>query len=227
MIIFPHIPKTSGTSIRLQLEKDSGIRVLYDYFTDYPLSSNPSVVNARLLDRKRISNEAESILSNYDFIMGHFMADKYLSCEEIGGCDLICFVRDPVERVISHYYFWKKGIEIGLRKEEEFKTIKLLDDIRNGMTLIQFARTKEMINFYKIFFADRDISDFSFIGQTERFDDSINIINSRFGTNFISARELITRKEIYRDEIKSCYDEIIGLNKDNYKYYEKALKYFW
>jgi hypothetical protein len=228
LIIFPHIPKTAGTSLRVQLSSFDNKRLLIDDLEDYPFSLNKNVLDSREIFKSKAISNKDILLSSYDVIFGHFIADKYVFLKNYTDYNLICFLRNPTERTISHYFYWKKMLATGTVGEVLLNNLPFLNQIAdNTMSLEEFSKLPQVKNFYKIYFGSNQISDFSFIGISERFDESIAIINKKFGTNFISLRENVVEKVKYLEEINNCYHKIEKVNEENYYYYNLALKTFW
>ncbi len=130
-IIHLHIPKTAGTAFRSAFEKAAGGK----------LRVCPHFNERRLADIDQ---------SQYDFFSGHF---GFKTATELGG-EIITVLRNPVDRFVSVYYFWRrlyeKGIEKSVRTDlatryplSEFVKIRdepsLLGALHNTMTW-QIAR---------------------------------------------------------------------------------------
>jgi len=229
MILFQHIPKTGGTSLYKQIQGK-----LLSIYDDFPMSDNISISENREKKHKILIKSKYELVKLYDTIFGHFIAGDYIFLKEITNVDLICFMRQPTERVISNYCMWKSDWFQNLADnspEYSFhKTIHPELDLimSNKMSLVEFSQTEKNKSVYRRYLGTCSIEDYSFIGITERFNESIEIINKRFGTKFIPLKENVT----YRDsnilqEIKKYYNEIEKANEQNYHYYNLALKTFW
>ena len=96
-------------------------------------------------------------MSKFNAIEGHFYARKYK--DFYPEYDFVTFLRDPVERVISH-----------------FNIIVSRQD-RLGINIKKFARIYK--NFHKSLIGD-DLSLYSFIGITEMFNFSVNQFYKHF-----------------------------------------------
>ena len=92
-IVFPHIMKTGGTSLIAWLQRHYFIETVLTEASTWPeLYSLPS----DLLAKKR-------------FVRGHFGSGILNIFGEQNGFASIALVRDPVARVISHYWHYKKA----------------------------------------------------------------------------------------------------------------------
>ena len=88
--IFFHIPKTAGNSIVTALRETFGTESVY-------YSRNPRVLTREYLEH----------LENFKFLAGHY---TYAHIKPLRReLYTITFMRDPVERVISNYYFYRNS----------------------------------------------------------------------------------------------------------------------
>lgn len=103
MLVSVHIPKTGGiTFLRTVLEPTFGDRILLDY-EDKPLAHDAAERNAhahRFLP-------GDDLLARYDCVHGHFLAVKYANAAT--PCEFACWLRDPVERVLSRFFYAQRG----------------------------------------------------------------------------------------------------------------------
>lgn len=98
-IIFPHVPKSGGTSLKIQLEQ-SGLKTFMDY--DWPPGLSPWL--RKNSDRRNAEFKLLDF-SNFDLVFGHFPIERYDS----GDYRYVALVRDPYDRVISqlNYLFFR------------------------------------------------------------------------------------------------------------------------
>lgn len=83
LLLSVHIPKTGGITLFNLLEQRFGKGLV----SDYP-------------DRKGLEGRTDIV----EAIHGHFEISKYL--ELVPGARIITFLREPLDRAISHYYYW-------------------------------------------------------------------------------------------------------------------------
>lgn len=189
--IFLHIMKTGGTSLRHSLDETFGKKLLVD----------PSHRLDRLTD-KGILRLHKSLLvypknyKDYEIIFGHFNYRKYRHL----GRPTITILRDPVERVRSHY---SAGIKRQVISLENF-----CKATANTMT----------------FMTGGDLSKFYFVGIAEYYSETLQYISKivdkqlfeyRFNTN----ANKMTLNQYHIETIKQY-------NQDDLKLYKEALKYF-
>ncbi|ADE15674.1 conserved hypothetical protein [Nitrosococcus halophilus Nc 4] len=170
-IVFVHIPKAAGTSLKEAiLEKVGDDNLYFDY--NRPLAKTDLHRKACCLFSSVTARpSAEAI------IFGHFLAGKYA---RFNGCyfrprkkiDYAVFLRDPLQRAISHFFFWKRTVIDGHRVWKRF--------CRENWSLERFLLSEEHTNFQAKFLWRFPLSQFSFIGLTEHFDDSIKMLGRVF-----------------------------------------------
>jgi Sulfotransferase family len=163
LIISIHIPKTGGTTF-LEFLKAGVQEVLY-------LDWGPGSKDNRLYrHRKRLAAQFESItdlesLSGRSVIHGHFKAGKYLP--KFPKAIYVTWLRDPVERVASHYFFWQR---------RPFMDDALCNKvITEKMTLEEFARLEAIRNVQHRFLSPLGVEGFAFIGITEEYERSLEL----------------------------------------------------
>jgi hypothetical protein len=114
---FLHIPKTAGTSISTWIQAQGGLRMC------------PDNLWSQLLRRDRAA------LQEFDFFAGHFytgLAD-YLNRE----LNTFTFLRNPVERSISHY--------LHIMREQEHYLYQRAHELGSFMAFMQDPQTMPML----------------------------------------------------------------------------------
>jgi len=208
-IISIHIPKTAGTSFRKLLE--------LNYENSFEWIKRDNKLNCFCEKKYCRLNKGIRV------IHGHFPVFKDLT-KYYPNAKLITWIRDPVERLISHYYFFKFYPRHG-NKQQDF----MLD---LDLSIIQFAKIKQIGYFYKRFLKyleELKYEDFYFIGIVEEFDNYIDILADKLGWQYKdkfferksgnridpTEKELLELKEILSEEIK-FYDSIRVKNRKLY-----------
>lgn len=159
-LIFVHVPKTGGNSIRASIEdKFSAPKVLRDY-TDRPddPSSPMNIDPAGFLTRAVLSRPAA--LTGKVAVVGHFWIRKY---DDVDAKVRATILRHPLDRTMSHYFYW-------MTRESHGQLLH--DHVRqHSLSLIEFARLPTIRWFYtKIFFRGVDMGQFDVVG---RFDECV------------------------------------------------------
>jgi len=160
MIISVHLPKTAGSSFKASLHQNFDHKLLLDY-EDLPLNTpvferNKNVFTSGLINAERDFGETECI-------HGHFMPAKYLLLNSIKPLKFVTWMRHPVDRVISHYYFWQRRYNPDAPPLH--KRI-----VEEKWSLEKFCLSDEMKNIYQQFLWGFPIWNFDFIGITEYYE---------------------------------------------------------
>lgn len=160
-IIAIHIPKTAGLTLLHYLRQH------FNVYEDNKLVEveiaklnkewkRPSLIEA-ISERSRII----AMTSDYNCIAGHFYAKKY---KFYPNAKFITFVRDPLERMMSNYFFWKKVYEAGNPGKDPY-----LDSIfKRNISLSEFLLEKKFKNYQYTFVKEMNLEKFSFIGVADR-----------------------------------------------------------
>jgi hypothetical protein len=205
-IIFMHIPKTAGRTLRSILEKNySKDEVIRTY-------SNKQIEQFQSLSK----NEKDKL----KLIIGHNFFGMHEQLE--GPFSYITMLRDPIERVLSLYYFILrepgtpmyikyngKGLEYFL--EEEPQTINWQTRFAAGGEL-NLAKAKDHLEKY-----------FSVVGISERFNESLLLIEKELGLKNLTYKSInVTpnrpRKEDLSPHILKKVEENVNLDIELYNY---------
>jgi len=162
--LFLHMPKCAGTSVGDLLKKVSKTEVSLDYgdsFFRVPLPAR----NVRLLDSLMHPIEPPP----HKIVYGHFFPVKYIGATLNRGdgrrLRLVTIVRDPIDRLRSHYEFWRSG---------EFSDHYLWRKLKSeDWSFEEFAFCKEMKNYYSQYLFQIPVGAFSYIGLFERLEQSV------------------------------------------------------
>ncbi|PKG98955.1 sulfotransferase family 2 domain-containing protein [Paraglaciecola sp. MB-3u-78] len=118
VILFAHIPKTAGSSLRdigmKNCERSLTLHVAHD--------RSGKGISEQIKQFNQLS--AESPIDGQTIVLGHFGFSMH---EYLGQSDFqyITMLRDPVDRVVSHFYHLKSTAHPGV----------------SGLSLIEFARS--------------------------------------------------------------------------------------
>ena len=174
-----HVMKTAGTSLRLMLQEDLGRKAVFPNSKDlckrphgwYPLADE---VVARF-----------SSLRAHRLLVGHFPAAilSALPKRYLGAV----FLRDPIQRslsVLTHYAEILRSSPDELVRDTGFMATKILDYQTKilGGECIDDPNQHDRVDDRTLDRALRRIEDLAFVGITERFAESCNVFDVRFGT---------------------------------------------
>ena len=201
LIIFLHIPKTAGTSLRDIIERNFDEKAIFTIDGKNPRES------IKLFNSLKSADKA-----SFSLVQGHgeFGAIKDLPQKQI---KYITFVRNPVERVLSYYSyilsdsFKRPQAEVAESMSLKKYLISKCDwQMNNHQTRMiagnvppeYGACNEEVLERAK----NNIISHFHFVGIAERFDESILTMSKFLGWKIPFYKKLnITRKRITQDTL--------------------------
>jgi len=160
-VVSCHIPKTAGTSFLEVLRSVYGEEFVFRDYGDRP-SSGGSIYNKDhgVWEKKKRKEDIKSLSSgNFKCVHGHFILNKYLG--EFPEAKRIAWIRDPVTRVVSHYFHSKKR--------------------NQSLTIEQLISDRYLQNQMVRFLGTVDPSDLDFIGISEMFDQEVERAAKQFG----------------------------------------------
>lgn len=222
-IVIVHIPKAAGNSLKSVISDKVGAdNIYFDY--NRPLAKGDFQRKAYCLTASITAKPREEAL-----IFGHFLVGKYARFngyyfrrrKEIA---YVIFLRDPLQRAISHFFFWKRTAVNGHRVWERF--------IWENWSLERFLLSREHTNFQAKFLWRFPLSQFDFIGLTEYFDDSVKML----GCIFPLLKDLPIKVEnrnpqsVAGESYKvdsGLASEFMRRNKLDYDLYDQAVKLFF
>jgi hypothetical protein len=210
LIVSIHIPKTAGSSFR-QLLADA-------YGDDLCLRYGQTPLRHRTDDTPipPVSIEGDQRCTA---VHGHFVADRVRLPPGVEP-RYVVWLRHPVERLISHYLFWRRQPYL-----DQPLCRRLLDE---DLSVEAFAAEPAMRDLQSFFLGALPLERFAFVGITERFADGVARFNERFGLNLRAPPLLNTNPERgdhgYRSLVGTrAYARITALNRRDMTLYETAL----
>ena len=179
MLIFLHIPKTAGVTLQHVLLREYGKRQSYRLWS-----------MKREEESRRFLELPDADKARYRLLFGHF--DYGIHEQVPGDSEYITILRDPVDRILSHYYYARANTFHPLHKTIHENGLSLTDYVRkgisseldNGQVKALSARwclpgtcTRECLDL-----ALRNLeSHFSVVGLTEQFDESLLVMKRALG----------------------------------------------
>ncbi|MEA1953749.1 MAG: sulfotransferase family 2 domain-containing protein [Campylobacterota bacterium] len=206
-ILFVHIPKTAGTSFRLAAKKEfSKENTFYDYS---PSSTETSRYILDYVYEKQDMYKLSQKFKQHNklFLSGHFHAGKYMPLFET--LNVVTFVRNPVDQVLSHYKHYVKN--------NNYKK-----------DIITFIKENRFKNIQSKMLGGRALELYGFIGLTEEYNKSIELINSYYGLNLevLTLNTAVENKKLDELFTIETIDLIKKENKKDIELYEKAKQIF-
>lgn len=229
-IVFLHIPKTGGNTLYFVIDNI--------YPADRVYTIEPDKKKKPL---EKFRNLSDNEKRNIKILRGHmgFGQHKFLP----QPCTYITMLRDPVERVISHYYFVLESPQHGLHDKvtlsqmelKEYVTSGISIELNNGQTRMISGLKSEYNYGYgenpleKLITAKNNLNKyFSVIGLTERYDETLILLKREFGWDWPFYRRVnVTKGKIARGKIPASTIEIIKeYNRLDIELYDYARKLF-
>lgn len=202
MLISLHLPKTAGTSFRSTLESTYGSTLLKDY-GDTPLHLAKSKRNKKAF-KDGLANGRRKF-SGTECIHGHFLPLKYLLLSGRQDITFVTWMREPVERLLSHYYYWKATYD---PKNSHSLHKKMMQE---GWTLERFCLGEEFRNTYDQFLYGFPLEYFSFIGVTEHHDEDFEFFTKEIiGIESAPVTLNQTKREPGQYEIPNSFREKVA-----------------
>jgi hypothetical protein len=166
MLISVHLPKTAGSSFLAALECHFGERLLED-FADRPLHTSAFRRNFHAVQAYLRNALPRSDLEAVECIHGHFLPLKYVSLQTASSKKYVVWMRDPIERQASHYFYWIRNYNPRRAGQLHRRVVE------EEWSLERFCLGPEMRNIYSKFLWGFSLSRFDFIGITEFYETEI------------------------------------------------------
>ncbi len=173
MLISLHLPKTAGTSFLALLESVYGDALLRDY-CDRPI--NRAVVARRLRALRGCLRYAAppARVRAARCIHGHFLPLKYALLPAREGRRFVVWLRDPVERLASHYHYWYRSYNPPDAGRLHRRVVE------ERWSLERFCLGPELRDLYSAFLWGFPLSRFDFVGITEHYAEDVNEFSEHF-----------------------------------------------
>lgn len=213
LIVSIHVPKTGGETFRDILEAMTDGHVQRDY-ADRPLA--PPSVGRRL----RLAAARPHLEPGTRAVHGHFIATKYY--RRFPEARYMAWLREPVERLASHYHYWKRS------PDRQNPTCRRL--IEEDLSLPAFAALPEMRDVQTRFLGEVPVARLDFVGLTERYQTSLELFRRAFYPGLVVDGE---RRNVNPERSGEGYglDEatraaIADLNREDVQLYAEAERRF-
>ena len=155
-LIYVHFPKAAGTALVQSLRSHYGESALPDYSHSPPDSW---------------SHDPPAPGPEVRAVFGHFHANRYAAYSEAFRFTIL---REPVDNLISIYYFWRNYPPSTYPAHERFLAEK--------PTILEFAEYPELRRLASSgYFGGVDIGDLDFVGFFERRKDDLSKLSALLG----------------------------------------------
>jgi hypothetical protein len=188
--IFVHIIKTGGTTLREVIKKIYGSKYLLDRSWKRNKKSRIYVPET--------SKYPEDYKKFY-VIHGHFTAKKY---SHLKKWKMITFLRNPIERIISHFSSWS-------------------GNYKKDISIIEFAKIYAN---HMTYITGGNLDQFDFIGLTEYYDESIKQLQKTLSLKFPNQYPYKNKTPKKVKITKKQKRIIVDLNREDIALYEKVLR---
>lgn len=198
-LVFLHIPKTGGTSLRLELEKSFKV---YNYYYEKLIINN---------------NKDIKINDDYQIVAGHrqfIFLNKYFSIEKN---IYLTILRNPIERYISHFNHYKHESKID--SFDNFLKKRKFDNLQVKMLSNMKSPSLEQ--------AFENLEKFKIIGLNENYNELLNNLKTHFPEfKFNNLRKNVSieknKNALLIDQVdKETLSKIKELNQLDIELYEK------
>lgn len=199
-----HIPKTAGRSFRAILRRVYGEK---------------KVFNVTRESGKAWNKELErSIPPSVEVLHGHFTFSDISKLHHETEVPVITWLRDPVERVLSNYYFFIQRAGSGERPHAYH---------RRDETLMDYIRQDSSRNRMSRFLEGAALKDLFFVGIMEHFESELEELGRRLGWGKVEPVHVNSNKA-FREQFPPVSEEtrklIRELNRRDAELYEEGLR---
>lgn len=158
------MPKTAGSSFGRALEREYGQGYVEDY-NDRPLQVHSPARVSRAIASAGANMIGMSANKSTVCIHGHFLPVKYRFLRR--PALFVTWLRDPVERLASHYQYWRRSYDPGSALPLHAKVVE------EDWTFEQFYEAPQLRNLYGKFLWGFPVARFSFIGISEFYEQEL------------------------------------------------------
>jgi hypothetical protein len=173
-LVYIHFPKAAGTSLICDLRAHFGDTLLADYTHLPPLDW---------------SHDPAYVPDGVRAVCGHFHADRYAG----HACPLrFTFLREPVDNLISIYYFWRNFPPSGYPPHERF--------LSDEPTIFEFATYPELRQLASdAYFGGVDLGALDFVGFYEQRAADMDRLSAML--------DIPLRPEVYLNRTSTAFDD--------------------
>lgn len=208
-LISIHIPKTAGTSFYHILRQVYGGHLSISY----KRRDFKKAVETYGSFEKSLTNEIK-------VLHGHFHYSEIRDLHRSQQPKIICWLRDPVDRVVSNYRFFIDGLNNPDRNPRNYT----LNKHRLNETLDTYASLPENQNRMSTFLKGIQPEDLFFVGLLETFETDLKLLGQKLNWPTIQVPQLNTANQPKIDIPESTIRKIKTWNYKDQQLYEKIIK---
>jgi hypothetical protein len=227
-----HIGKAAGTAFaHLLIDSVSHQFPLFFYYgTGHPLTGiwvagtqlnvGPTASEGQLAE-KFIQHLGEN---QAGIIQAHWTVDNFSQAFVERPLEFITWLRDPVQRICSQYFFWKDSVQppSRLHVQDLFRAVK-----SGRCSLQEFGSRPEICELYRTFLAPMGLEGVAFAGVVERQTVSLQHLSRLFG---VALPDRLPKKNITKQKQGSIYviskdveEAILAHNQSDVAIYTEAV----
>ncbi|MEO1516251.1 MAG: sulfotransferase family 2 domain-containing protein [Bacteroidota bacterium] len=206
-----HIPKTGGTSFYHLLQEVYG---------------NSLSISYKRRDYKRALRECGSLEralpAGLRVLHGHLYYRELAALHRRDRPKVICWLRHPVDRVVSNFRFFKAGLRQPDRNRANYEQNKH----RIDESLLEYARMAENCNRMSDFLDGLALEDLFFIGFLEQFEEDVRQLGRLLAWPPTDVPQLNRGepKSSHQRLTRAEWQELAKLNSQDMALYRKACK---
>ncbi len=190
-LISIHIPKTAGRSFHevLKIVYGESLDKRYEKEHFFPEKNFDGLLSDKLPD-------------DIKGIHGHLSVSQVKPLIEAYHPRVITWIRDPVERVISNYYYFMKRIRDGNTPDKQLS--------KKDYTLLEYAAQPKRQNRMTEILKGIELQDFFFIGIMEQFDQDIKELGLLMGWPAIESIPHVNDSAAFKsnNDCRTAYEDI-------------------
>lgn len=211
MIYSVHIPKTAGTSFARALEARFPDKVAFYYGP-----KDPKTTDGLRVDREALAEAAADLGERgFEVLHGHYPPRFVEPLLVDPSRQVWTWLRDPVERTLSQYDFYK---------ERPLELARFAEKVKSGRLSVEsFARKAKIRDLQSRYLEGFALSDLAFVGIVEQFELSLALL---FGADAPALKRRYNATEARSEAEQARRDQLATANARDMQLYAEGLRLF-